>query len=343
MPTHVRLWHLVRGSLLGRLVMIGRLAAGGFLQAIQALVSSRPDDVVYLPYPAPVTGWWLSFVPQRWRPRCVADAYISLWDSMFRDRKGGELGGWASRLVWRYERRALRSMDMVLVDTVANERQMVADFALTQGKVRSIPLAINAVASVANVFSSHESTRPMRVLFVGTLVPLHGIEVMLSAVERLSDDARVVFRLVGDGQQGVLVERFLREHAPENLTWLREWKSMDEIAGEIASADVCLGVFGGEGKASRVLPFKLYHALAAGKAVVTQASYSLPAGVPALPVVTIEGGDVETRAALLADALSKLAADPVRAKRLGAEARHYFLTYLSGDAVIASWNRWVNT
>lgn len=339
LPEHLRLWHLIRGPLSVRCMLIARLTLGGFFQSILAIVSSRRGDVVYLPYPAPFTGWWLSLVPECWRPGCVADAYISLWDSMFRDRKGGRISGWASRLAHRYERRALRAMKVVLVDTIANERQMAADFSLPREKVRSIPLALNLPESgmAANAVPTPESNSRMRVLFVGTLVPLHGIEVVLSAIGRLSGDSRIEFRLVGDGQQGALVELFVREHAPANLEWVREWLPQEGIAREIASADVCLGVFGGEGKASRVLPFKVYHALAAGKAIVTQAPYSLPEGAPPLPAITVEGSEVGARAANLAAVLSELARDRARISSLGAEAGEYFKAHLSDDAVVAGW------
>ena len=43
------------------------------------------------------------------RPSCIADAYISLWDSMFRDRGAASAAGLASRWVKSLERRSLRA------------------------------------------------------------------------------------------------------------------------------------------------------------------------------------------------------------------------------------------
>lgn len=339
LPPQTRLWHLVRGPLRARLALAARLAVGGFVQALEVLSRARRSDLVYLPYPAPLSGWWLSFVPARWRPRCIADAYISLWDTMFRDRAAGTVDGMASRLTHWFERRALRAMSMVLVDTEANRRQMVQDFDLSPARVRSIPLAIDATPFASAPASGVHGTAPLKVLFVGTLVPLHGIEVVLEAASRLSEDADITFRIVGDGQQGDLVEDFLRRRAPRNLTWVREWQSLESIAGEFAAADVCLGVFGGAGKAARVLPFKAYYALAAGRVLVTQAGHSLPQDVPPLPAITVVGSDARAAASELSSVLRTLARERDDLRRRGLESRRYYEKHLSRSAIAAAWTR----
>jgi glycosyltransferase involved in cell wall biosynthesis len=131
----------------------------------------------------------------------------------------------------------------------------------------------------------------------------------------------------------------LARGAPENFTWIRDWKTLEQIAAEITEADVCLGVFGGPAKASRVLPFKLYYAMAAGKAIVTQAEYSLPAGIPPLPARLVDTPDTEVAAEQLAQAIRLLLSDGAERAALGWAARAYFESHLSGDAVIRQWRK----
>lgn len=343
LPSQTRLWHLAHGPLVRRLGLALRLAVGGFVQAVRALAAARAGDLVYLPYPAPMTLWWLALVPAKWRPACIADAYISLWDTMFRDRGGGDADGPASRLARWFEGRALRAATVVLVDTEANRLQMIEDFHLQPRRVRSIPLAIPEHLFQPPTETSRVDKRPLRVLFVGTLVPLHGIESVLAAATRLAGDPGIEFRLVGDGQQGSLVESFIRERAPANFTWGREWMGLEDIRREIADADICLGVFGGAGKAGRVLPFKLYYALASGKPIVTQSAYSLPEGVPAMPaaLVELEGGAAASDE--IASAIKALLHDDHRRGELGVAAREYFRSFLSARAVEEGWRRLVGT
>lgn len=337
LPPEVRLWHLAKGSLLKRATLALRLGVGGLSQATRLLLHQRAGDVAYLPYPAPLTLWWLSLIPKRWRPRCIADAYISLWDTLFRDRGGGDANGLVSRIVRGFEARSLRAASVVLVDTEANKRQMIADFALPARAVRSVPLAIDEHLFLSSVGDANTAGRPARVLFVGTLVPLHGIEVVLAAATELLKGGDVEFRLIGDGQQRPLIEAFVRNGAPAGFTWMRDWMPLAAIAREIEEADVCLGVFGGDGKAARVLPFKLYYALAAGKAIVTQAGHSLPDGLPPLPVMLVEGEDRKQLASNVAVAIRSLLDSRTERAVLAETAGRYFMDHLSGRVIHEAW------
>lgn len=337
LPAEVRLWHLLRGSMRRRIQLLLRLALGGFVQAVGLCIRGRSDDVAYLPYPAPLTLWWLSMVPTRWRPRCIADAYISLWDTMFRDRGGGDVDSLLSRIVRGFEARSLRAASVVLVDTEANKRQMIEDFALPARQVRSIPLAINESLFTSSRPDPARTAKPARVLFVGTLVPLHGIDIVLAVAAELSKSHGIEFRLIGDGQQCVLVEEFVRNGGPRGFTWIRDWMPLAGIAREIEAAEVCLGVFGGDGKAARVLPFKLYYALAAGKAIVTQSAHSLPVGLPPLPVMLVAGDDRKQWARDVAVAVGKLLDSTTERVALGEAAGRYFTDHLSGHALLEAW------
>src|SRR3546814_6794953 len=66
----------------------------------------------------------------------------------------------------------------------------------------------------------------------------------------------------------------------------------------LAQADICLGIFGGGGKDSRVLPFKMYLAMAAGKAIITQEAYGTP-GTPAIPALVVPPKADALKAAIL--------------------------------------------
>lgn len=336
LPPEVRLWHLAKGSLMMRAKLALRLGFGGLSQAARLLLDRRAGDVVYLPYPAPLTLGWLSLMPARWRPRCIADAYISIWDTMFRDRGGGDVDGIVSRVVRWLEARSLRAATVVLVDTEANKQQMIEDFALPARSVRSIPLAINERLFASSRRDPAPAGKPARVLFVGTLVPLHGIDVVLAVAAELLE-AGIEFRLIGDGQQSALVETFVRKGDIAGFTWVRDWMPLAGIACEIDQSDVCLGVFGGDGKAARVLPFKLYYAMAAGKAIVTQAAHALPHGVPPLPAVLVAGEDRDRVVRHAVTEIKALLDDRVARAALGESAARYFAEHLSGHAIRTAW------
>jgi glycosyltransferase involved in cell wall biosynthesis len=210
---------------------------------------------------------------------------------------------------------------------------MIMDFRLEPAKVCSMPLAVGA--SCANGKFDRGLPRKngkLMVFYVGTLVPLHGIQVVTEAIRLLDAESGIEFHLVGDGQDAAALHKLLAEDTQRMVTWERSWLPMEEIAHRMAQADICLGVFGGPGKAARVLPFKVYHALAAGIPVLTQADYSLPEGLPVPPLLTVAANAND-----LAKELQRLARDRSALEDISRQSRDYFERYLGPERIMAAW------
>lgn len=335
LPLGLHLWSVAQGRLGARLRVGLRIFFSSLWQAISLLRLSKNKSVVYVPYPAPFLLWWLSWVPRRWRPRCIADAYISIWDSMYRDRSTHSRSCLVSSMVQRFEARALASAESVLTDTEANADWMSQDFGIPHSRFQSIPLGIYEEHLLA-VPPKRVTDKPVRVLFVGTLIPLHGIETLITAMHILDDDPGVEFRLIGDGQQAYLVEQLQAECASGKVVWLRNWLDATMLSREIAAADICLGIFGGDGKAARVLPFKIYMYLAAGRPVISQHKLSCPKGVVAPPMVKIPANPES-----LAKAIVNLAQDEGARALLAKRSRQYYIEFLSNRALVRKWTELV--
>jgi Glycosyltransferase len=335
LPETFRLWSLMQAGIARRLWTMVLLVVGNLCSAFVALRQARKLTApIYLPYPAVPLLWLFSLLPRRVRPPLVADAYISLWDSLIVDRGAARTAGKFSRLLRSVEGRALRTADIVLTDTQANCDYLIKTFALEPLRVRSLPLAIVEPAGSASIASvRRDERRPLEVLFVGTLVPLHGIGSLLLGIAPLIHDPSFRFTMIGDGQDAEQLERFLQDHPGANVCWIREWQEPAQLARSVQSADVCLGVFGGAGKASRVLPFKLYLYLAHGRAVVTQEPMSLPAGVPTPPLLTVRPESPEE----ITDALRFLRENPAAVSNLQHAAVQFYRAHLSNSCVADIW------
>jgi hypothetical protein len=131
----------------------------------------------------------------------------------------------------------------------------------------------------------------------------------------------------------------VRDPGQNNLEWHREWCSLEQLAGHVKDATVCLGVFGGAGKASRVLPYKLYYYLAAGKAVLSQRGLSLPENLPPPPIHPVDGSQMTDMAAQLAESILRLVDTPTERRALEIAASGYFDRYLDGRAVLNEWSK----
>lgn len=278
------------------------------------------QTIAYLPYPAVLTAACISILPARLRPaRVILDAFISLYDTVVIDRKLLRPQAWLARLLYKIERRAFRTSDSIVVDTAENAHYLAQLFNLPLSKFAAIPLSTDedSFRSAPYIATHHN---PCKILFFGTMIPLHGIKVIAEAIQQLSqrDDLRI--HLIGDGQDAGLIKRIIP--LPANVSWSREWQSSAELAQAIRSADICLGIFGDGDKSHRVCPYKIYAYACMGRAIITgQTRWSITAtqtfGADAF--VLVEPGD--SRA--LAQKIIDLAQNPQERSRL-AEASQTF-------------------
>jgi glycosyltransferase involved in cell wall biosynthesis len=112
------------------------------------------------------------------------------------------------------------------------------------------------------------------VLFWGNYIPLHGVETILRATFLLRAHSDICIELIGDGQTYNAVTDLAGEWGLPATTF-RPRMPQSQLPAAIAQADICLGIFGDTAKAKRVVPNKVYQALAMGQPVITGDSPAL--------------------------------------------------------------------
>jgi glycosyltransferase involved in cell wall biosynthesis len=256
----------------------------------------------------------------RGRP-VVFNPLVSLVDTLVSDRGRFGAGSLAARALLLADRVALRAADVVVADTEAN-----AEFLSRLAHLPRSEVEVCLVGAEERVFRpGWAPAEPFTCLFVGKLIPLHGLETILEAA-RLAPE--VPFRLVGSGQLEPLLEV-----RPPNVEWI-PWVEYERLPEELYRCGCALGVFGTSPKAARVIPNKVFQALACGAPVVTAdtpgARELLTDGESALLVAP---GDPEA----LASALRSLRDDPVLARRIAARGAETYRAKAS-EAVLG--RRW---
>ena len=251
----------------------------------------------------------------------VVDMMISLLDTLGGDR--GRAGRAAAPVLAGIDRATLAAADLVMADTRANADFLAARFGVPAGRLAVVPVG----AEPERFPAAPPPPGPPRALFYGKLAPLHGIGTVLEAARRPGVPP---VRVIGQGQLGPWLEAELRRDRPPGLEHV-PWVPYERLGEEVAAAAICLGVFGTSAKASRVVPNKVWQAMAAARPVVTAdtpgAREVLRDGREALLVPV---GD----AAALAAALAQLAGDPELRARMGEAARRRFLE-LGAPAAVA--------
>lgn len=281
-------------------------AAGGLAGSLAALWRRRHElagvDALLVPYPGQAVMPLARRVADGLGVKLAYDPFLSLYDTAVGDRRLYSPADPRALGLRALDTLALELADVVLADTPA----MAGYYAALAGvKAAVVPVgADEALFRPAPMPEGH----PVTVLFVGHMLPLHGVETILEAARLLESDARLRFQLVGRGP--VDVERLAEGLA--NVT-LAPGVPYPDLPGLVARAGVCLGAFGASEKASRVVPHKVYEAAAVGRPVVTREGPAMDEAFPA--AVRVPAADPRA----LADALSRLAGDPA-ASRLAGEA-----------------------
>jgi glycosyltransferase involved in cell wall biosynthesis len=166
------------------------------------------------------------------------------------------------------------------------------------------------------------------VLFYGSMIPLHGVDVIVGAARRLASAPEIQFHLIGQGQTLSATSQSGGESP------LRRTASVpyEALPAAIAHATLCLGIFGTSDKARRVVPHKVYEAAAMGQPIITADTPAIREAFPEGSLALVPAGDADA----LADTILALCADPARRERLGAAARQRFEEAFSTPAIAAS-------
>jgi glycosyltransferase involved in cell wall biosynthesis len=254
----------------------------------------------------------------RGRP-VIFNPLVSLVDTLVADRGRFRPGSLAARALETVDRRAFRTADVVVADTAADARYFAGLAGLGE-----VPVCF--VGAEDRLFKPGW-TPPDRfvALFVGKLIPLHGVETILAAAREAPE---IDFRLVGSGQlEGLLAARPPNvEHVP--------WIEYEHLPAEIQSAGCSLGIFGASGKAYRVIPNKAFQAIACAAPLVTA---DTPAARELLvdeeSALLIPPGDAQA----LAQAVRRLAADSELSRRLAAGGRAAYEREASEAVLGARW------
>lgn len=251
----------------------------------------------------------------------VFNPLVSLHETLVSDRRRFRQGLFAAWILRAVDRRALRLPDMVVADTEAN-----ADFLAELGEISRSRVRVCLVGAEDRLF--HAGWRPddpFRFVFVGKLIPLHGLDTILEAA-RMAPELRI--RLIGSGQ----LDKVMDER-PENVEWVH-WIDYEELPKEYWGAGCALGIFGTSEKALRVIPNKAFQALACGTPLIT-------ADTPGARELLTDGEDALLVPAgdpvALAEAMRRVAGDPELGKSLSAGGRKIYEERASEEVLGARW------
>ena len=275
-------------------------------------------DAVVIGYLGHIDTLFLAPFAKLKRKPVVFDAFFSLYDTAISDWELASKKSLLALLCRFVDWSACRLATLVLVDTEAQQNFFCHEFGLAREKVRW--LFVGADDSLFAPSLDPPRPRPLRVLYVGNYVPLHGAPIILQAA-RFLDGEEIEFWLIGENHVQTPVLKDLLRNSDSKRVKFYPWMPPQELRAKIGEADICLGIFGTSDKAKRVIPGKAFLALAMGKPLITGDS---PAARELLEdgknAILCEMGSPGA----LVDAIRRLQRDPLLRQRIGGEGRKLF-------------------
>jgi glycosyltransferase involved in cell wall biosynthesis len=243
--------------------------AWAYTRLLVKYVAGGRYDILFVGYaghidvfPARVLSW-LSRRP------LVFDAFLSLHETVVDDRRLVAPDSMLARVLFRIDKVGCAMADLVLLDTQANVEYFADKYDLPRERFLRVWVGADPKYHLIDAVARNEM---FTVLYLGGFIPLYGIEHIIRAAWLLRERRDIQFEFIGDGQTCEEMRELAAELELTNIHWGPRWLPPEELAQRIAAADVCLGIFGTSPKARRVIPTKVYVALAMGKPLITEDS-----------------------------------------------------------------------
>lgn len=188
------------------------------------------------------------------RKEIIVDFFISVYDTIVNDRKKVSLASRMAKWCHFLDEKTLKRADYIISDTKAHAKYFEEEFDAESKKIETLYLQADTT-----IFFPREKAKPKQlegkfiVLYFGSILPLQGIEIILTVLDRLKERNEFYFFVIGK-----IGDKY-KKSLSENIEYI-DWLPQEKLAEYISIADLCLaGHFNGEiEKAKRTIPGKAY-------------------------------------------------------------------------------------
>lgn len=233
----------------------------------------------------------------------IADPLISAYDKQVDERARLAPGSARAARLLAWERRLLAGADRVVVDTHGHAEYFATVLEVARERLAVVPVGADETLFAAAPMPSADDG--IEALFYGSFLALQGPEVIVTAAARLRA-ARLRITMLGHGP---LHARCVALAGGDPRLRFEPWLDYERLAARIHRAHILLGAFGTTPKASRVIPNKVYQALACARPVITRVAPAYPPALqqqPGAGLCFVPPGDADA----LAEALERICQQP---------------------------------
>ncbi len=258
--------------------------------------------------------------------KIIFDVFVSLYDSNVLDRRTYSTWNPYAWRDWLLDWSSCRMARTLLFDTNEHIHYFSKTFRIPTYKCIRV-----FIGTQDDIFypRPNPNNEVFTVNFHGSFIPLHGVSYIITAAQLLKDE-NIVFQLIGEGPETKISETKVNQLGLQKKILFFGRVSLEQLAEHITRADISLGIFGNTPKASRVIPNKIYEAMAMQKAIIT-------ADTPAIRELLNEQDAVlipPANPSALAEAILELKHQQTKRTQLALAARTFFSETLLPEHII---------
>jgi glycosyltransferase involved in cell wall biosynthesis len=223
-------------------------------------------DVILVGYPGSLAIPCAKFLSRIFNKPVVFDAFLSLYDTYVYDRQITSENSLGARLWYLLDKYSCDQSDLVLLDTNQHIEYFHRTFHIDKEKFSRVLIGADDKIFYPKEDRKHQDS--FSLIFWGSFIPLQGVQHIIMAAKLLERYQDIRFEMIGSGQTYQDALRMSKELAVKNVAF-DGWIPYEKVPDHVAKASVCLGIFGETAKAKRVIPNKVYEALAMKKPLIT--------------------------------------------------------------------------
>ncbi len=200
------------------------------------------------------------------------DPLISAYDKQIFERKKYAPQSWQAKRLYRWEQALFKRADILVADTQTHADYFSEEFGIRPDRIKVVYVGAEEPLFHPAPMPDHADGSPLEVLFYGSFIELQAPQIIVEAA-RVYTGLPVRWTLLGKGPLRAECERLAR--GLDNVYFENPIPYV-QLPARIHEADILLGVFDAGAKAGRVIPNKVFQALACGRPVVTEQSSAYP-------------------------------------------------------------------
>lgn len=218
--------------------------------------------------------------------------------------------------------------DLIILDTNTHIKYFSKKFKIPIEKFRRI-----FVGSQDDIFypidTNEKSSDKFIVGFIGTYIPLQGIEYIIKAAKLLEKENEINFHLIGDGQTYIKNRELVKELKVKNIEFINS-VPLTKLPKFISNFDVGLGIFGKTDKTIQIIPNKIFDGIAMKIPMITCDS-------PAIRELFTDNENMilceRANSESLATAILKLKKDRILLKKIALNGYNLFQKFCTINAI----------